>query len=56
MDMVLLAKDSKKMGKDFTRAKNNQLCYGVVVIDIFSKLANVVPMKNTDGERAFSMA
>ena len=30
--------------------KNGEPRYGLVVIDIFSKLANVVPMKNKDGK------
>lgn len=51
MDMVPLTKDSeKKPGKEIKVVKNNQPRYGLVVIDIFSKLANVVPMKNKDGE------
>ena len=51
MDMVPLTKDSeKKPGKEIKIVKNNQPRYGLVLIDIFSKLANVVPMKNKDGE------
>ena len=51
MDMVPLTKDSeKKPGKEIKIVKNKQPRYGLVVIDIFSKLANVVPMKNIDGE------
>ena len=49
MDMVPLTKDSeKKPGKEIKIVKNDEPRYGLVVIDIFSKLANVVPMKNKD--------
>ena len=50
MDMVPLTKDvQKKPNKKVVIVKNNQPRYGLVVIDIFSKFANVVPMKNKDG-------
>lgn len=49
MDMVPLTRDKKKKGKEVVIVKNNEPRYGLVVIDIFSKRANVVPMKNKDG-------
>ena len=46
MDMIPLTKEPEvKIPK-----KKSEPRYALVVIDIFSKLANVVPMKNKDGE------
>ena len=46
MDMIPLTKEPEvKIPKKKTEPR-----YGLVVIDIFSKLANVVPMENKDGE------
>ena len=50
MDMIPLVKQPEAkipMKKDLPR-------YALVVIDIFSKLANVVPMENRDGESVLS--
>ena len=53
--MIPLTKDSqKKPGKEIKIVKNNQPRYALVVIDIFSKFANVVPMKNKDAPSVLS--
>ena len=50
MDMVPLTRDvQKKPGKKVKIVKNDLPRYGLVVIDIFSKFANVVPMKFKNG-------
>ena len=50
MDMIPLTKEPEvKIPK-----KNDEPRYALVVIDIFSKLANVVPMKNKDGTSVLS--
>ena len=50
MDMVILTKEPEvKIPTD-----NGEPRYALVVIDIFSKLANVVPMRNKDGKSVLS--
>ena len=52
MDMVPLTKDRKEEGKkpknEIKIVKNDEPRYGLALIHIFSKLANVVPMENKD--------
>ena len=50
MDMVSLTKEPEAK----IPITNNQPSYGFVVIDIFSKLANVVPMKERNSESVLS--
>ena len=50
MDMISLTKEPEAK----IPVKDNQPRYGLVVIDIFSKLANVVPMKERNSQNVLS--
>lgn len=49
MDTVPLTQRKKRVGKKIVIEDNGQPPYALVVIDIFSKLANLVPMRNKNG-------